>query len=78
VIFSPAARVRSGDDCFVCLKDGDTAFRRIFFENDEKTKPVVRLQPRNEMYRPQSVLVGKVIGTYRAVYRLQAVEAASD
>jgi phage repressor protein C with HTH and peptisase S24 domain len=78
VIFSPAARVRSGDDCFVCFKDGDTAFKRIFFEKDEKSKPVLRLQPRNEKYRPRIIPVGKVTGTYRAVYRLNALESTGE
>ena len=33
-IFSPAAKVRSGDDCFVCFDDGDTTFIRVFLEKD--------------------------------------------
>src|SRR5687768_11484684 len=35
VIFSPAANMRSGDDCFVRFEDGTTTFKRAFFETDE-------------------------------------------
>lgn len=51
VIFSPAVAVRHGDDCFVRFTDGRTTFRRVFFENDDRAVPVLRLQPRNEFHR---------------------------
>jgi repressor LexA len=74
VIFSPAAAPRDGDDCFVRFADGQTTFKRVFFETGEGGKPVMRLQPRNEKYRPQ-VLPGEAIsGLYRAVYRYQRVD----
>jgi phage repressor protein C with HTH and peptisase S24 domain len=65
VIFSPAAAARSGDDCFVRFEDGHTTFKRIFFESDDSGTPVIRLQPRNERYRPQSVPATRVTGLYR-------------
>jgi SOS-response transcriptional repressor LexA len=73
VIFSPAATSRSGDDCFVRLVDGQTTFKRVFFENDEAGGAVVRLQPRNERYRPRIIPGVEVAGVYKAVYRYQPV-----
>jgi SOS-response transcriptional repressor LexA len=44
VIFSPAAEVHNGDDCFVRFAmPHETTFKRAFFESDNK----IRLQPRN-------------------------------
>src|SRR5688500_16319217 len=74
VIFSPAASPRDGDDCFVRFTDGQTTFKRVFFETGEAGKPVMRLQPRNERYRPQVVPGDAVSGLYRAVYRYQRVD----
>ena len=74
VVFSPAIYPRSGDDCFVRFDDGQTTFKRVFFENDENGKAALRLQPRNEKYRPQMVPAEKVSGLYKAMYRLQKVE----
>jgi SOS-response transcriptional repressor LexA len=74
VIFSPAASPRSGDDCFVRFGDGNTTFKRAFFESDEKGASVIRLQPRNEKYRPQIVPAEQVSGLYKAVYRYQRVD----
>lgn len=74
VIFSPAKSPRNGDDCFVRFEDGQTTFKRAFFENDDAGTPVIRLQPRNERYRPQVVPSEKVTGLYKAVYRYQSVE----
>ncbi len=75
VIFSPAAATRSGDDCFVRFEDGQTTFKRVFFESDESGKPVLRLQPRNERYRPMTVRPDQVTGLWRAVYKYQRLEA---
>lgn len=68
VIFSPAAEVHNGDDCFVRFKTPhETTFKRVFFDNDDQ----VRLQPRNESYSP-SVIDGKRIdGIYRATVKYQ-------
>jgi repressor LexA len=74
VIFSPAANPKSGDDCFVRFEDGQTTFKRVFFENDETGAGVIRLQPRNEKYRPRTIASEKVMGLYKAVYRYQRVD----
>lgn len=74
VIFSPAAPPKNGDDCFVRFADGATTFKRAFFESDEKGKSVIRLQPRNEKYRPRVVPSEEVSGLYKAVYRYQRVD----
>src|SRR5687768_5666734 len=75
VIFSPAASPRDGDDCFVRFADGQTTFKRVFFETgDAAGKSVTRLQPRNEKYRPQVVPSETISGLYRAVYRYQRVD----
>jgi phage repressor protein C with HTH and peptisase S24 domain/transcriptional regulator with XRE-family HTH domain len=74
VIFSPAAAPREGDDCFVRFADGHTTFKRVFFESDEAGQSVLRLQPRNERYRPLTVPSENVAGLYRAVFRYQRVD----
>jgi len=74
VIYSPAANPRNGDDCFVRFADGHTTFKRVFFETDESGRAVLRLQPRNERYRPQVVASEEVSGLYRAVYRYQRID----
>jgi repressor LexA len=73
VIFSPALPPRDGDDCFVRFGDGQTTFKRVFFESTDGAA-VLRLQPRNERYRPQVVPSAQVSGLYRAVYRYQRVD----
>lgn len=73
VIFSPAATSKNGDDCFVRMVDGQTTFKRVFFESDEDGEAVVRLQPRNERYRPRIMPGAEVAGVYKAVYRYQPV-----
>lgn len=68
VIFSPGAEVRSGDDCFVRLSmPHETAFKRVFFEPQDK----VRLQPRNEKYAPLVVEGSRINGLYRAVIKYE-------
>jgi phage repressor protein C with HTH and peptisase S24 domain len=74
VVFSPAAAPKNGDDCFVRFADGQTTFKRVFFENDEAGESVIRLQPRNEKYRPKVVRSDEVAGLYKAVYRYQRVD----
>ena len=74
VVFSPALVPRSGDDCFVRFEDGQTTFKRVFFEADERGKSVLRLQPRNERYRPQTLAPENVTGLYKALYRFERVE----
>src|SRR4051812_23088849 len=73
VIFSPAANPKDGDDCFVRFEDGHTTFKRVFFESGEGGTGTIRLQPRNEKYRPQTVPSEQVSGLYKAMYRYQRV-----
>jgi hypothetical protein len=35
---------------------------------------VIRLQPRNEKYRPQTVTSAEISGLYKAVYKYQPVD----
>jgi SOS-response transcriptional repressor LexA len=74
VIFSPAAVPKDGDDCFVRFADGHTTFKRVFFETADGKAQVLRLQPRNEKYRPQVVPAEQVTGLYKAVYRYERVD----
>ncbi len=68
VIFSPAADVRSGDDCFIRFASPhQTTFKRAFFESDGK----IRLQPRNENYPPQIEKPKKINGIYRAIMKYE-------
>ncbi len=66
VIFSPAAEVHNGDDCFVRFASPhETTFKRVFFESDNN----IRLQPRNEKYSPTIVDGNRINGLYRAVIK---------
>ncbi len=66
VIFSPAAEVHNGDDCFVRFAmPHETTFKRVFFESDNK----IRFQPRNEKYSPTIVDGKRINGLYRAVVK---------
>jgi phage repressor protein C with HTH and peptisase S24 domain len=68
VIFSPAAEVVNGDDCFVRFaQPHETAFKRVFFETDD----TVRLQPRNERYAPMVIDGKRINGLYRAVIKYE-------
>ena len=74
VIFSPAADCRHGDDCFVRFDDGKTTFKRVFYEKDTDGAAILRLQPRNEKYRPRIVSPEEVSGLYRAMFKYQSIE----
>src|SRR5687767_2975114 len=74
VIFSPAKSPKNGDDCFVRFQDGHTTFKRVFFESDDKGNPTLRLQPRNEKYRPQIIPSTEITGLYKAVFKYQRVD----
>lgn len=74
VIFSPGKSPKNGDDCFVRFQDGHTTFKRVFFESDEKGNATLRLQPRNEKYRPQVVASTEITGLYKAVFKYQRVD----
>jgi repressor LexA len=68
VVFSPAAEVHNGDDCFVRFAmPHETTFKRVFFEPDDK----VRLQPRNEKYSPIIVDGKRINGLYRAIIKYE-------
>jgi phage repressor protein C with HTH and peptisase S24 domain len=68
VIFSPAAEVHNGDDCFICFSTPhETTFKRVFFEPEDK----VRLQPRNEKYPPTIVKGKRVTGLYKAIIKYE-------
>jgi len=68
VIFSPAAEVRNGDDCFIrFIMPHETTFKRIFFEPDDK----VRLQPRNHKYSPITIEGNRINGLYRAIIKYE-------
>jgi phage repressor protein C with HTH and peptisase S24 domain len=68
VIFSPAAEVHNGDDCFVRFTEPhETAFKRVFFELDNK----VRLQPRNEKHSPIIIDGKRINGLYRAIIKYE-------
>ncbi|MDB5328714.1 MAG: lexA 1 [Phycisphaerales bacterium] len=73
VIFSPAATVREGDDCYVRLEDGQTTFKRVYFQTAEDGSEVARLVPRNAKYDVRVVPVEQITGVYRAVYRYQSL-----
>lgn len=67
VVFSPAAKVIDGCDCFVRLEpDHETTFKRVFME---KTEGQVRLQPLNSNYPPRLLDREQIAGMYRAVWR---------
>jgi len=73
VIFSPAAPVASGDDCFVRFamvggpSDGETTFKRVFFDSED----CIRLQPLNERHAPTLVKPSRIAGIFRAVARYE-------
>ncbi len=68
VVFSPAAEVRNGDDCFIRFAmPHETTFKRAFFEPDNQ----VRLQPRNENYSPMIVDGKRINGMYRALIKYE-------
>ena len=68
VVFSPAAEVHNGDDCFIRFaQPHETAFKRVFFEPDNK----VRLQPRNENYSPIIIDGKRINGLYRATIKYE-------
>jgi len=68
VVFSPAVEVHNGDDCFIRFAEPhETAFKRVFFEPDNK----VRLQPRNENYSPLIIDGKRINGLYRAVIKYE-------
>lgn len=74
VIFSPAASCKNGDDCFVRFDDAQTTFKRIFFESADDNAEMIRLQPRNEKYRPRTLPREQITGLYKAVFKMQRID----
>ncbi|MEX0886586.1 MAG: LexA family transcriptional regulator [Phycisphaeraceae bacterium] len=71
VVFSPAADVVSGCDCFVrLLPDHETTFKRVFLDEQAGT---IRLQPLNPAFAPSVHDREQVAGMYRAVWRMSAL-----
>jgi len=72
VIFSPAAKVTEGSDCFVRLEpDHESTFKRVFFEKKAKGRTQIRLQPLNPKYPSSTYSRERVAGLYKAVWRMQ-------
>lgn len=68
VIFSPAAKVEDGCDCFVrLLPHHDTTFKRVFF--DPRSPDMIRLVPTNPAFPPAEFSRRKIVGLCRAVRR---------
>lgn len=71
VVFSPEREVVEGSDCFVRLeRDGETTFKRVFFEDGGAA---MRLQPLNARYPARVVEREQVAGLYPAVSVIRAV-----
>lgn len=74
VVFSPAKAVKSGDDCFARLeRDGETTFKRVYFEMDESGAEYIRLQPINNGYAPRVLRREEVAGLYAAVTAIRKI-----
>jgi SOS-response transcriptional repressor LexA len=70
VVFSPAAEIRSGDDCFIRFAmPHETTFKRVYFQK----KKQIRLQPRNDKYPPAIVEGKRINGIYRAIIRYETL-----
>jgi repressor LexA len=70
VVFSPAAQVTNGCDCFVRLEpDHQTTFKRVFFDGEKADH--IRLQPLNPKFPPTTLDRNDIAGLYRAVWRFQ-------
>jgi phage repressor protein C with HTH and peptisase S24 domain len=68
VVFSPAAPLRSGMDCFARLEpDDESTFKRVFFDRGEDGRELIRLQPLNPAYPPRVLERERVAGLYAAV-----------
>ena len=74
VVFSPIRDPESGTDCFVRLEpDHESTFKRIYFETGEEGEELIRIQPINNRYPPQTVPRERVAGLYRAVNFMRSV-----
>lgn len=74
VVFSPERDTKPGSDCFVRFeRDGETTFKRVYFETDSEGRELIRLQPLNSAYPPRVAEREEVAGLYSAVYVVRAV-----
>ncbi len=74
VVFSPERDTNPGSDCFVRFeRDGETTFKRVYFETGSEGQEMIRLQPLNSAYPPREVEREAVAGLYTAVYVVRAV-----
>jgi phage repressor protein C with HTH and peptisase S24 domain len=74
VVFSPAKQVESGADCFVRLEpDSESTFKRIYFETSEAGEELIRIQPINNAYPPQTVPREQVAGLYAGVSVIRSI-----
>ena len=72
VVFSPTENVIKGSDCFIIFSEKPClTFKRVFFEPDNK----IRLQPRNENYRPLIIDKNNITGIYRAVMKCRKLNS---
>lgn len=68
IVFSPAAGVENGYDCFVRLTDPyETTFKQVYFDPNG----IIRLQPRNPQYPPMMLPRERVTGVWKAVIRYE-------
>lgn len=68
VVFSPAAEVTDGCDCFVRLEpDHECTFKRVFIDPETGR---IRLQPLNAAFPARTVEREQVAGMYRGVQRI--------
>lgn len=74
VVFSPERDTPPGSDCFVRFeRDGETTFKRVYFEQGEDGGERIRLQPLNSAYAPRVADREEIAGLYAAVYVVRAV-----
>lgn len=76
VVFAPTTDATDGSDCFARLeRDDETTFKRVFFEQDDEGRALIRLQPLNARYRARVVEREAVAGLYAAVYVVRRIGA---
>ena len=74
VVFSPERDTTPGSDCFVRFeRDGETTFKRIYFETGDQGQELIRLQPINSAYAPRVADREEIAGLYTAVYVVRAI-----
>ncbi len=74
VVFSPSRAPKSGQDCFVRLeRDGETTFKRVYFETSQAGEELIRLQPLNSAYPPRVLPREDVAGVYVAVSAIRRI-----